>query len=171
MATKKLSAGGAHFEPGQLLLFELGAAAVASDASSPSLAKPKVSTGKRQRASGTVDETAQLESLLNVAVERLERRLSELEAVIMQFAEHRTTQLTVKAFYTTAEVAKRLGKRPYTVREWCRLGRVRGEKTHTGRGVDEEWRISHEELERLQNEGLLPSVSARQVASPRRIPR
>lgn len=64
---------------------------------------------------------------------------------------------TGKEFYTTAEVAQILGKRPYTVREWCRLGRVRGDKAHSGRGLDEEWRVWHEELMQIQNEGPLGS--------------
>ena len=60
-----------------------------------------------------------------------------------------------KESYTTAEAAKILQRRPYTVREWCRLGRVNAYKTESGRGIDEEWRISREELIRIQNEGLL----------------
>lgn len=61
-----------------------------------------------------------------------------------------------KEWYSTHEVAEILAKRPYTVRNWCRMGRVRAEKIESGRGVDGEWRISHEELTRIRNEGLLP---------------
>lgn len=61
-----------------------------------------------------------------------------------------------KEWYSTQEAAEILNKRPYTVRNWCRMGRVRAEKIEAGRGVDGEWRISHEELTRIQNEGLLP---------------
>lgn len=61
-----------------------------------------------------------------------------------------------KEWYSTQEAAEILKKRPYTVRNWCRMGRVRAEKIEAGRGVDGEWRISHEEITRIQNEGLLP---------------
>ncbi|MBI3464957.1 MAG: helix-turn-helix domain-containing protein [Planctomycetes bacterium] len=63
---------------------------------------------------------------------------------------------TAKQSYSTHEVARILGRRPFTVREWCRLGRVNARLALSGRGVDKEWRITHEELERIQNEGLLP---------------
>lgn len=77
----------------------------------------------------------------------------------------------VKECYTTAEAARLLGKRPYTVREWCRLKRVRAEKTWAGRGQDDEWRISHEELLRIQNEGLLSLEKLGRTSLPRRAPR
>jgi hypothetical protein len=38
----------------------------------------------------------------------------------------------------------------------CRLGRVRAEKKKSGRGPASEWLISHAELTRVRNEGLLP---------------
>lgn len=65
-------------------------------------------------------------------------------------------QRTVKDWYSTAEVADLLGKAEFTVREWCRLGRVKAGKKKCGRGVASEWTISHEELTRVRNEGLLP---------------
>jgi hypothetical protein len=65
-------------------------------------------------------------------------------------------QRTVKEKYTTGEVAEILGKRPFTVRQWCNNGRVHAEKAECGRGEDQEWRITHEELTRIRNEGLLP---------------
>ncbi|MGL4465053.1 MAG: hypothetical protein ACRDD1_19580 [Planctomycetia bacterium] len=65
-------------------------------------------------------------------------------------------QRTVKEWYSTAEVAGLLGKAEFTVREWCRLGRVKAGKKKSGRGVAGEWIISHDELTRIQNEGLLP---------------
>lgn len=81
-------------------------------------------------------------------LQRLERIEIALNAIIIQ----RTT----KEYYTTSEVAKILCRAEFTVREWCRLGRVWAEKRQCGRGNTKEWIISHEELTRIQNEGLLP---------------
>jgi hypothetical protein len=65
-------------------------------------------------------------------------------------------QRSVKEWYSTAEVAKLLDKAEFTVREWCRLGRVKAQKKKCGRGIASEWMISHAELTRVRNEGLLP---------------
>ena len=40
-----------------------------------------------------------------------------------------------KDYYSTSEVAKILGRSDWTVREWCRLGRVWAAKRLAGRGV------------------------------------
>ncbi|MAT73486.1 MAG: hypothetical protein CMJ58_28725 [Planctomycetaceae bacterium] len=61
-----------------------------------------------------------------------------------------------KESYSTQEIASILGRKPYTVREWCRLRRINATKAMCGRGCEEEWRVSHDELVRIQNEGLLP---------------
>lgn len=61
-----------------------------------------------------------------------------------------------KDWYTTTEVACILKKAPFTVREWCRFGRIRAEKRECGRGTHSEWMISRGELTRLESEGLLP---------------
>jgi hypothetical protein len=81
-------------------------------------------------------------------VERLER----IETLLQSLVEQRT----IKDWYSTTEVAKIVGKAEFTVREWCRLGRVRAKKKACGRGISSEWIISHEELVRVRNEGLLP---------------
>lgn len=65
-------------------------------------------------------------------------------------------QPPAKGYYTVAEFAELEGKRPYTVREWCRLMRINAEKRETGRGDSKEWKISHNELIRYRNDGLLP---------------
>jgi hypothetical protein len=67
-----------------------------------------------------------------------------------------TQQRTVKEAYTVEEAAKKLGKAAFTVREWCRQERVHAEKRACGRGQSQEWKITHAELLRIQNEGLLP---------------
>lgn len=81
-------------------------------------------------------------------LERLERIEAALNLLVRQ--------RTVKDWYGTDEVAELLGKDPFTVREWCRLGRVYAEKKGSGRGKYQAWVISHQELMRIQKEGLLP---------------
>lgn len=83
-------------------------------------------------------------TLLN-QLQRIEQKLDVL-----------LSQRPVQEFYSTAEVAQILNRAEFTVREWCRLGRVYAEKKLSGRGNAKEWMISHEELLRIQAEGLLP---------------
>jgi len=85
-------------------------------------------------------------------LDALDRRLDTLETLLTQLVQQRA----VKDWYTTAEAAQLLGKAEFTVREWCRLGRVNARKRACGRGRAQEWAISHQELQRIRNEGLLP---------------
>lgn len=89
--------------------------------------------------------------LLEIAAgqDRIESLLADIRAGI-------EAAPSKKEYYTTAEAAEMLGKACFTVRQWCRLQRIHAEKTHAGRGIDAEWRISHQEIERIRNEGLLP---------------
>ena len=80
--------------------------------------------------------------------------LAKLNKIEEALAELRSQQI-IRDWYSTDEVAKLLGKAEFTVREWCRLGRVRAEKRGSGRGAFKAWVISHAELQRLQKEGLL----------------
>jgi len=79
-------------------------------------------------------------------------RLTRIEAMVTTLVEQRQIQ----DWYGTAAAAKILSKSAYSVREWCRLGRVHAEKRSSGRGRSKEWMISHEELMRIKSEGLLP---------------
>jgi excisionase family DNA binding protein len=62
----------------------------------------------------------------------------------------------VRDYYTTAQAAEVLGLAEFTVREWCRHGRIKGEKRKSGRGAHYQWVISRAELQRYEREGLLP---------------
>ena len=84
--------------------------------------------------------------------ENVHQRLDRIEALLDQLVDQRLK----KEYYSTGEVARLLSRAEFTVREWCRLGRVWAEKRQCGRGNTKEWMISHAELERIQNEGLLP---------------
>ena len=88
--------------------------------------------------------------------EELVDRLDRIETLLASLVEQRT----VKEWYSTTEVARLLGRAEFTVREWCRLGRVHAQKKKSGRGVASEWIISHDELTRVRNEGLLPDPRA-----------
>lgn len=82
----------------------------------------------------------------------IDERLERIEQLLDELLQQRM----VKEVYSTGEVAKLLDRAEWTVRNWCRMGRVMAEKIGFGRGKSEEWRISHSELLRIQNEGLLP---------------
>lgn len=86
----------------------------------------------------------------------IDDRMAALEESLRELTRLVLSEQTIKESYSTQEVAVILGKRPYTVREWCRLNRVHAYKAEYGRGSEDEWRIRHEELVRIQNEGLLP---------------
>ncbi len=79
-----------------------------------------------------------------------------LTTTILEIRDLLLHQRTVKDWYSTDEVAQVLGKAEFTVREWCRRGRVGAEKKGSGRGKYQGWVISHPELLRIQREGLLP---------------
>lgn len=93
----------------------------------------------------STDELAGILSRLD----RLDERMSELLDLQM-------SQRTIKDFYTPEEAAPIFGKAEFTVREWCRLGRIRAQKRGSGRGKHLGWVISHDELKRFQRDGLLP---------------
>jgi hypothetical protein len=86
-------------------------------------------------------------------LDALDRRLDKFEALLGQLVRQRT----VKDWYDVEEAAQLLGKAEFTVREWCRLGRIRAQKRRSGRGAFPAWVIAHEEVLRYQREGLLPT--------------
>lgn len=90
---------------------------------------------------------------------RIEDLLTTIHGVVNQFRDNAVSEIPKKDWFTPGELAKLLGKRPYTVREWCRLGRINAQKRRTGRGDADEWEISAEEIERYKNHGLLPIPS------------
>jgi hypothetical protein len=59
-------------------------------------------------------------------------------------------------WYTTLEFGRMVGKAEFTIREYCRLGRLRAEKRQSGRGAHPQWVVCHAELERYRRDGLLP---------------
>jgi hypothetical protein len=83
----------------------------------------------------------------------LRERLDRIESMLAVLVERQT----VREWYTTEQVAQLVGKAEFTVREWCRHGRLRAEKRASGRGAYPAWVISHAELLRYQREGLLPA--------------
>ena len=69
----------------------------------------------------------------------------------------------MKDFYTISEFARLVGRQEFTIREWCRLGRITAVAYYSGTGGGRKWQISHEELLRYRNAGLLPPPENRRV--------
>jgi hypothetical protein len=85
----------------------------------------------------------------------LEVRLSRIEATLAQILGALAHPKMQRERYTVDEVADLLSKRPYTVREWCREGRINATKRSEKRGGSELWSIAADEVERF----LLPDPS------------
>ncbi len=84
---------------------------------------------------------------------RLRQQLEEIRSLLIALVERQQ----VKDFYEVEEFARLVGKAPFTVREWCRLGRLPGvRKKNSGRGAFPSWVIPHTTLLYYQREGLLP---------------
>lgn len=88
----------------------------------------------------------------------LEERFEKVEQVLHQIHELMAIKKVVKDRYTVKEVAAIVGRKEYTVREWCRERRLLADKAMCGRGCELAWLISHDELTRYQNEGLRPKI-------------
>jgi hypothetical protein len=86
-----------------------------------------------------------------MADEEMLKKLENMEAMLVVLVERQR----VRDWYSTDQFAQLVGKAEFTVREWCRLGRVHAEKRMSGRGAFPAWVISHVELQRYQREGLL----------------
>jgi hypothetical protein len=92
------------------------------------------------------------ESSMKIFVEKFDERFTAIQADLSTLIQQRV----VKDFYSTEDVANIVNREAYTVREWCRYGRLRAIKRSCGRGNSPEWSIPQDELIRYQNEGLLP---------------
>jgi hypothetical protein len=82
----------------------------------------------------------------------IDERLDRIESILASLVERER----IKDWYTIAEVGKILRLSGYTVREWARNGRIHAAKRACGRGRSKEWVVSHDELTRIRNDGLLP---------------
>tara|TARA_R110002073_G_scaffold8027_20_gene44906 strand:- start:10815 stop:11087 length:273 start_codon:yes stop_codon:yes gene_type:complete len=79
------------------------------------------------------------------------QKLEQIELQLVALVDEKQVQ----EWYDTKTVAEMLDRSSYSVREWCRLGRVRATKRACGRGSAKEWMISHDEVQRIKSEGLL----------------
>lgn len=80
----------------------------------------------------------------------LEDRLTRIEAMLAALVEGQQ----VREWHSVEQVARIVGRSEFTVREWCRRGRIQATKKGSGRGAHAAWAIAHDELLRLQREGL-----------------
>ena len=82
----------------------------------------------------------------------LDERLKRIEAMLIALIDRRP----LREWYSVEEFARIVGRSEFTCREWCRRGRVMGQKKSSGRGAHSSWAISHDELLRYRREGLRP---------------
>jgi hypothetical protein len=91
---------------------------------------------------------------------RLRERLDRIEAMLAVLVEGQQG----RAWYTTRQFGHAVGKSEFTIREYCRLGRLNAQKRRSGRGAYPQWVLSHAEMERYQREGLLPMKNVGSLA-------
>lgn len=87
-----------------------------------------------------------------MTLEELSAQLERMETLLRSLADREM----IKDWYSTDEFARLVGKAEFTVREWARLGRIHAQKRQSGRGAHPAWVVSHSELLRYRQHGLLP---------------
>ena len=65
-----------------------------------------------------------------------------------------------REWFSPAEVATMLGRATYTVRQWCRQGRIQARKRSCGRGLYLAWEIHADELWHYCEHGLRPAAAS-----------
>ena len=86
------------------------------------------------------------------SLDDLHRKIRLIHAMLEKLLAERTD----RDWYDIDEAALVLGLDPWTLRNYCRLGRVHADKKRSGRGRHKSWIISRAEIQRVQREGLLP---------------
>jgi Helix-turn-helix domain len=94
-------------------------------------------------------------TILMESVEDMRTMMKELFIRYDQL-EKRLNLSVEKESYTVEQAGELLNRKPWTVRQWCNKGQVKGAYKVHGKGRTGEWRILHEEIIRLQNNGPLP---------------
>jgi hypothetical protein len=94
--------------------------------------------------------------MLSGMQETMNAMRAELHEVRAELREKPAVPVEPRAAYSVAEAAVKFQKAEYTVRNWCREGRINATKRAERRGCSEVWSISAEEVTRYKNEGLLP---------------
>lgn len=97
------------------------------------------------------------------ALRDVDTRLGRIEASLRKLTEAQPAQ----EWYTVRELARIIKLSPDTVRAHCRAGRIVAQRTKSGRGNKAEYRVSHHELNRLRQEGLLPGTDQPVISKPR----
>lgn len=82
--------------------------------------------------------------------------LLEIRSLLLKLLERLEQPRETREAYSVEEVAKLLGKTSWTVRQWCRLGRINATKKHERRGGAKLWSIAADEVQRIKDRGLLP---------------
>lgn len=93
-----------------------------------------------------------METDITTRLNRIETVLASFQAMLARLLERETA----REWYSTEQFANMVGLAEYTVRQHCRRGRLKADKRRSGRGAYCSWAISHEELKRYQQHGLLP---------------
>ena len=80
-------------------------------------------------------------------IPKLETQLTEIRDLLQK--QEKLIRPVEKKCYSVDEVAGLTSYKAWTIRQGCNKGRIKGQKGDDGR-----WRISHDELVRLQEDGL-----------------
>jgi excisionase family DNA binding protein len=91
-------------------------------------------------------------------VEELDQRLAAIEtscARILALLQGGGGPPPTGDLYTPAEAARLLRRSTWTIREWCRTGKVRALRTGFTRGKAHEWAIPAAEVEKLLAIGVV----------------